>query len=193
MVAYRAQMPLRPSADGAWTKAQLTALTKAAGSVASDQTLLLDDEHVPIDVLCGKIRRYVRDQGVRVVGIDYLTQIPASEKYKGNKRMETTEVSNKLRVLAKELQISIVLLSQLSRAQDVYDKELDEYVQPRPKMSSLKETSAIEEDAHVIIGIHRDDRIDPNSAEAIFLKNRAGQCPLIRMTFKGATYTFSER
>lgn len=138
-----------------------------------------------------KARRLVREHGVKLIMIDYLQLMNASGMSFGSRQEEVSTVSRSLKGLAKELNIPILALSQLNRG--VESREGNEG--KRPQLSDLRESGAIEQDADMVIFIHRPEyyRIyaDQNGrdlrgkAEIIIAKHRNGAVDDVLLTFKG--------
>lgn len=138
-----------------------------------------------------KARRLVREHGVKLIMIDYLQLMNASGMSFGSRQEEVSTVSRSLKGLAKELNIPILALSQLNRG--VENREGNEG--KRPQLSDLRESGAIEQDADMVIFIHRpeyyriyaDDkgRDLKGKAEIIIAKHRNGAVGDVLLTFKG--------
>ena len=138
-----------------------------------------------------KARRLVREHGVKLIMIDYLQLMNASGMSFGSRQEEVSTISRSLKGLAKELNIPILALSQLNRG--VENREGNEG--KRPQLSDLRESGAIEQDADMVIFIHRpeyyhiyaDDkgRDLRGMAEIIIAKHRNGAVGDVLLTFKG--------
>ncbi len=137
-----------------------------------------------------KARRLVREHGVKLIMIDYLQLMNASGTKFGSRQEEVSNVSRSLKGLAKELNIPILALSQLNRG--VESREGNEG--KRPQLSDLRESGAIEQDADMVIFIHRPEyyRIYEDNgrdlrgkAEIIIAKHRNGAVGDVLLTFKG--------
>ncbi len=134
--------------SGRLSEEEWSRLTTAAG-ILRDVPIYLDDTPgIPILELKGKVRRFVRDKGVKVVMIDYLQLIkgPPAE----NRQQEVAGISRALRAIANDHKIVVIALSQLSRAPKGQEKK-------RPILSDLRESGAIEQDADMVIFIHREE------------------------------------
>ena len=135
-------------------------------------------------------RRLAREHGgLSLIVIDYLQlmQIPGGSENRVN---EVSEISRNIKALAKELNVPVIALSQLSRkSEDRHDK--------RPMMSDLRESGAIEQDADVIMFVYRDEVYNPESeykgtAEIIIGKQRNGPIGMVRFTFSGQFCRFDD-
>jgi replicative DNA helicase len=158
-------------------------LTKAAGTL-SEARIYIDDTPAQsaLDIRA-KARRLRAELGdLSLVIIDYL-QLMQGRSRSENRQQEVSEITRALKALAKELQVPVVALSQLSRA-------VEQRKPPRPQLSDLRESGAIEQDADVVALIYRDELYDENSAdkgiaEIIIGKQRNGPTGVVRLTFRG--------
>ncbi|MGB9590641.1 MAG: replicative DNA helicase, partial [Candidatus Hydrothermia bacterium] len=126
-----------------------------------------------------KARRIVRDEGVKLISIDYMQLIrgPRSE----NRQIEVTLVSQGLKALARELNLPIVVLSQLSRSSERRDDTT-------PRLSDLRESGSIEQDADIVMFLHRPEiynqsQAEKNTIDIIVSKNRNGPVGKTKLTF----------
>ena len=135
-----------------------------------------------------RVRRLTREQGqLGLVVIDYL-QLMQVTGNKENRVNEVSEISRSMKSLAKEMNVPIVALSQLNRG-------LEQRTDKRPKMSDLRESGSLEQDADIIVFIYRDvvyneDTAEPNKAEIIIAKQRNGPIGTVNLYFRGETTTF---
>ena len=131
-----------------------------------------------------KCRKLKLEKGLGMVVIDYLQLITASTNRRGGSReQEIAEISRSLKILAKELDIPVIALSQLSRAPEQRPDH-------RPMLSDLRESGSIEQDADKVIFLYRDDYYNEDSekkniAEIIMAKHRAGSTGTIELLWLG--------
>ena len=158
----------------------------AAASLLSETQIYIDDTPgVTVNLMKAKLRRL---KDVKLVIIDYL-QLMQSEHHTDNRVQEVAEISRSLKIMAKELNVPVVCLSQLSRASEQRSDK-------RPMLSDLRESGAIEQDADIVMFIYRDDYYDDESenkniAEIIIAKNRHGATGTIELQWVGQYTTFS--
>ena len=144
-----------------------------------------------------KARRMVREKGVRMIMIDYLQLMNASGIRFGNRQEEVSTISRSLKGLAKELNIPVMALSQLNRT--VENRE--GYEGKRPQLSDLRESGAIEQDADMVVFVHRPEyygiKTDPKGndlqgkAEIIIAKHRKGKTDTVLLNFEGQYTRFT--
>ena len=171
---------------------------RKAISVLADAPIFIDDSsmNTPAEIL-SKCRRLKNDPnyGLDFVMIDYLQLMNTGPKSKADSRQqEVSEISRSLKVLAKELNVPVLALSQLSRA--VESRAGDH----KPQLSDLRETGSIEQDADIVMFIHRPSRyadtnkdgtMNQNEAFLILAKHRNGALGEIPLHWDGSTTTFT--
>ena len=165
--------------DSDWTK-----IGKAINRL--EIPLMLDDNpRVTVMEIRAKARRTkARYGGLALIVIDYLQLMSGGNAE--NRQLEVSEISRGLKILARELEVPIVALSQLSR-------NLETRADKRPMLADLRESGSLEQDADVVLFLYRDevynrDSADKGSAEVIIAKHRSGPTGHVRLVFNG-TYT----
>jgi replicative DNA helicase len=149
----------------------------------SGMRLFIDDTaNVGVLEMRAKSRRLQSEHGLNLLVVDYIQLMSARGRYE-NRTLELASISRSMKGLAKELNVPIVVLSQLSRAPEARSDH-------RPQLSDLRESGALEQDADVVILIYRDDAYnrDPNNpdagtAELILAKQRNGPTGVVRLAF----------
>ena len=157
-------------------------LTNSAGTI-SEAKIFLDDSvgYTPTE-LRAKCRKMKMEHNLGLIIIDYLQLMNAS-KASASRQADISEISRSLKMLAKELGVPIIALSQLSRAPEQRDDH-------RPMLSDLRESGSIEQDADMVMFLYRDDYYNPetekkNVAEVILAKNRAGSTGTVELLWLG--------
>ena len=155
--------------------------TKLAGC-----NILIDDTAgITVSGMKGKLRRV---QNLGLVVIDYL-QLMGSTSRSDNRVTVISEITRQLKVMAKELNVPVILLSQLSRA-------VESRTDKRPMMSDLRESGSIEQDADIILFLYRDayynkESTKQNISECIVAKNRHGETGTVELIWNGQFTRFS--
>ncbi len=156
------------------------ALTHVAARMAEMKFFMDDTAMLDIAELRAKTRKLKIEHNLQLLVVDYLQLIHAARKYE-SRHLEVSEVSRALKALAKELNIPIIALAQLSRA-------VDSRMDKRPMLSDLRESGAIEQDADIIMFLYRDvvynpDTENPAGAELIVGKHRNGPTGTVFLNF----------
>lgn len=163
-------------------------LGQASGRL-SDIPLYIDDTPgLTSAELRAKCRKAKLEKNIGLVIIDYL-QLMESKTKSPSRQQEISEISRSLKILAKELQIPVIALSQLSRA-------TESRTDHKPMLSDLRESGAIEQDADIVMFIHREDYYNPetekkNIAEIIIAKNRSGETGSVELAWLGQYTKFA--
>ena len=160
-----------------------------AAASLSETTLLIDDNPtLSVADMNAQCRR-VKNLGLVVVDYLQLMQSAGGKQTSGENRQQiVADMSRMLKIMAKELEVPVLCLSQLSRANEGRSDK-------RPMLSDLRESGAIEQDADVVIGLYREgyynkDCDNPNAAEAIVLKNRKGETGTVDLMWLGDYTTY---
>lgn len=143
-----------------------------------------DTSSMTVVELRNKARRAMHDHQIGVIIVDYLQLIAGSERYAGNRVQEVTEISRGLKILARELEVPVVALAQLSRSVTGRDD-------PRPVLSDLRESGSIEQDADLVMFLHRPDYYkqhdenyeETHITELLIAKHRHGAIGKIELYF----------
>lgn len=170
-------------------------VNEAISRLADTKMYIDDTAGMTISEIRAKCRRLASmKDGLDVIIIDYLQLIQGSDRYKGNRVQEVTEISRNLKTLAMELKVPVIALSQLSRSVEGKGRKDN-----RPILSDLRESGSIEQDADIVAMLHREsyyDRealIDENTSPTtlIIAKHRNGPVTDIPLIFKTNTSTFT--
>lgn len=159
-------------------------------SILSNAPLYVNDEpYLTPQILKRRARRLKREKGIELIVIDYL-QLMAGDRRTENKQQEVSEISRQLKLLARELDIPIIALSQLSRG-------LEARQDKRPIMSDIRESGAIEQDADLVMFLYRDEYYnentqDKNIAEVIISKHRKGATGTVKLFYKKEFCAFAD-
>ncbi len=157
------------------------------GKVGPANLVIDADPGLSVSQMRSRARRVKRERGLALIVIDYLQLMTGV----GNSRNEELGgITRALKLLARELEVPIVLLSQLSR-------KVEERANKRPILSDLRESGAIEQDADVVVMMYRDEYYNPDSAfkgiaEAIINKQRMGECGTVMLHFEGQYSHFTD-
>jgi replicative DNA helicase len=149
----------------------------------ADAPLFIDDSpNMSMMQIRAKCRRLRQRHDLRLVVVDYL-QLMSSPRRTENRQQEVSEISRQLKLLAKEIGVPIVAISQLNRGPE-------QRTDKRPMLSDLRESGAIEQDSDVVILLHREDAYDresPRAGEADFIvaKHRNGPTTTVTVAFQG--------
>ena len=167
--------------QGVATDEDMKRAARRAPDIAAAPLWINDAALLSLPVLRGRIRNLVRTQGLRLVIVDYLQlmQAPKSE----NRQQAVAEISRNLKLIAKDFDITVVVLCQLNRGPEQRQEK-------KPMVSDLRESGAIEQDADIVILLHRDDAYDRESprageADLIVGKHRGGPTATITVAFQG--------
>lgn len=160
-------------------------IAKASGPLANHKLFIDETAAVTVSEIKAKCKKIKLQYGLDVVIIDYLQLITSKGE---NRVQEISKISRALKQLAKELDVTVIALSQLSRAPEARTEH-------RPMLSDLRESGSIEQDADVVIFLYRDEYYnkeseDKNIAECIFAKNRNGKVGTIKLAWLGQFQKF---
>jgi len=156
-------------------------LARAAGRLAEANIFVDDTPSISVLELRAKARRLKAEKGLGLVIVDYL-QLMRGYGRPENRQQEISEISRSLKAMARELNVPVIAVSQLSRA-------VEQRTPKRPQLSDLRESGAIEQDADLVLFIYREDYYNPNTpkkgiAEVIVAKQRNGPIGTIELMFQ---------
>ena len=165
--------------------------TKLAGSIGplSEAEIFIDDTPgISVTEIRAKCRKLKLEKNIGMVVIDYLQLVQGSNKRNGSREQEISEISRSLKILAKEIGVPVIALSQLSRA-------VEQRPDHRPMLSDLRESGAIEQDADIVMFLYRDDYYNQDSekkdiAEVIIAKHRGGSTGTVELLWLGSYTKF---
>lgn len=181
ILAAFAQMNLSSLFKGELEGTDLVNLITASNELSNYNLHVDDTAAISLIELKAKLRRLKMEEGLDLVVIDYLQLMTTGERIE-NRVQEISQISRGLKAIAKELDVPVLALSQLSRA-------LEQRPDKRPKLSDLRESGAIEQDADIVMFLYRDyvynkETENPNLAEVIVSKHRNGPIGVVNLIWK---------
>lgn len=197
MISDEARIPGQKLKSGKMDDVDYLNLQTAAEKI-SDLPIFIDDTPgITITEMRAKCRRLKLRNDIKLVVVDYIQLMQGSENGKGgNREQEISQISRGLKMLAKELDVPVIALSQLSRAVETRGGS------KRPQLSDLRESGAIEQDADIVTFVYRpeyynilEDEIGKSTkgiAELIFAKHRNGSLETVPLRFEGEFTSFSD-
>jgi replicative DNA helicase len=182
LLTSEAQIDSHRLMSGAIGQKDYGRISHAIETLSAMRLFIDDTANVGVLEMRAKARRLQAEHGLKLIVVDYIQLMTARGRYE-NRTLELASISRSLKGLAKELNVPIVVLSQLSRAPE-------SRADHRPQLSDLRESGALEQDADVVVMIYRDDAYnrDPNNpdagtAELIVAKQRNGPTGVVRLAF----------
>ena len=190
LVASVAQIDAHKFRTGHLSREDWRRMTEALGQISSAPLWIDDAGSTSVLEIGAKARRLKRDKGLSLVIVDYLQLITARGRF-GSRQEEVASISRGLKGLAKELQIPVLVLSQLTRAPEREERG--------PQLSDLRESGAIEQDADVVMFIYRPNffKLDAapeerDQAEILIAKQRNGPTDKVKFVFRSRLTRFEE-
>ena len=156
-------------------------LTMAIGALSEADIYIDDTPGITVTDIRAKLRRLKKERGLGLVVIDYLQLIQGRGRPGENRQQEVSEISRTLKQIARELEVPVIALSQLSRG-------VEQRQDKRPMLSDLRESGSIEQDADIVAFLYRDDYYDretekKNIIEIIIAKQRNGPVGTVELVF----------
>ena len=186
-----AKVPMQNALTGKMTNDEWKRIWTATKQLENSKIYVDHSSLTTPATLLSKCRRLKAKEGkLDLIMIDYLQLMTADNKKKENRQSEISEISRNLKVAAKELNVPIIVLSQLSR--DIEKREGH-----RPQLSDLRDSGAIEQDADIVMFLHNPEKYndtptedEPGVVELIFAKHRNGQVGSVKLRWIGEYTTF---
>ena len=182
MLSAESRVPLHHMRSGTMGEEEWGRLARRMGEISNAPLFIDDSPNMTMMEIRAKCRRLKQRHDLRLVIIDYL-QLMSSGKKVESRQQEVSEFSRQLKLLAKELDVPVVAISQLNRGPE-------QRTDKKPLLSDLRESGSIEQDADMVILLHREDAYDrehPRQGEAdlIVAKHRNGQTKTVVVAFQG--------
>ncbi|BAU31081.1 replicative DNA helicase [Microcella alkaliphila] len=189
LLSAEASIPLHAMRKGTLEGRDWTAIAATRGRIADAPLYIDDSPNMTLVEIRAKCRRLKQTVGLKMVVIDYL-QLMTSGKRVESRQQEVSEFSRALKLMAKELQVPVVALSQLNRGPE-------QRADKKPAISDLRESGSLEQDADMVILLHRDSAYDkesarPGEADLIVAKHRNGPTDTITVAFQGHLSRFAD-
>ena len=182
LLAAEARVALQTLRTGSLSEADWERLASASDRVREAPLFVDDSASTTLMSIRSKCRRLQQTKGLGLVVVDYLQLLGSSRRF-DNRQQEVAEFSRSLKLLAKELDVPVVALSQLNRGSE-------QRADKRPMLSDLRESGSLEQDPDIVVLIHREDVYDKNSprageADLIVAKHRNGPTGVVTVAFQG--------
>ncbi|QOR72907.1 replicative DNA helicase [Ruania alkalisoli] len=182
MLSAESQVPLQNMRKGNMRDEDWTRLARTMGKVSEAPLYIDDSPNMSLMEIRAKCRRLKQRNDLKLVIIDYL-QLMSSGKRVESRQQEVSEFSRAIKLLAKELEVPVIAISQLNRGSE-------QRTDKKPQVSDLRESGSIEQDADMVILLHRDDMYEKESprageADVIVAKHRNGPTDTIVVAFQG--------
>lgn len=182
LLSAEAQVPMHHMRSGTMSDADWTKLAGKMGVVSEAPMFIDDSPNMTLMEIRAKCRRLKQRHDLRLVVVDYL-QLMTSGKRVESRQQEVSEFSRSLKLLAKELGVPVIAISQLNRGPE-------QRVDKKPMLSDLRESGSLEQDADMVVLLHREDAYEPESprageADFIIAKHRNGPTGKVTVAFQG--------
>jgi replicative DNA helicase len=182
LLSAEAKIPLNHMRNGHMNDDDWAKLARKMGEVSSAPFFIDDSPNMTMMEIRAKARRLKQRHGLRLIVIDYL-QLMTSGKKVESRQLEVSEFSRQIKLLAKELDVPIIALSQLNRGPEQRSDK-------RPMLSDLRESGSLEQDADMVVLLHREDVYEkestrPGEADLIVAKHRNGPTRDVVVAFQG--------
>jgi replicative DNA helicase len=182
LISAEAQVPLGDIRKGHMSDENWRRIAKKTADVSSAPLFIDDSPNQTMMEIRAKARRLKQRHDLKLVIVDYM-QLMSSGKRVESRQLEVSEFSRQMKLLAKELEVPVIALSQLNRGPE-------QRTDKKPMLSDLRESGSLEQDADMVILLHRDDMYNNASerageADLIIAKHRNGQTKTVTVAFQG--------
>ena len=182
LFAMQSHVEAQKIRTGDLSEAEWTEVIESAVNIGESRLIIDDTPSITVAELRSKCRKYKLEYGLEIIIIDYLQLMSGSGRSGDSRQQEISDISRALKALARELNVPVVALSQLSRA-------VESRPNHRPMLSDLRESGAIEQDADLVMFIYRDDYYNEDSdkkgiAEIIIAKQRNGPIGTVELSWQ---------
>jgi replicative DNA helicase len=179
LLSAESQIPLHNMRNGTMRDEEWVKLAQCMGRIAEAPLFIDDSPNMSMMEIRSKARRLKQRHNIQLVVVDYL-QLMTGNKRAESRQQEVSELSRSLKLLAKELEVPVIAMSQLNRGPE-------QRTDKRPQLSDLRESGAIEQDADIVILLYREDMIEPESprageADLIVAKHRNGRTDTVTVS-----------
>jgi replicative DNA helicase len=189
LFSAEARVLLNNMRSGRMSDEDWTRMARRSGELAEAPLYIDDSPNLTMMEIRAKARRLKQRQDLKLVVIDYL-QLMTSGKRVESRQQEVSEFSRAIKLLAKELEVPVIALSQLNRGSE-------QRTDKKPMLSDLRESGSIEQDSDVVMLVHREDMYEKESARAgeadiILAKHRNGPTGVVTVAFQGHYSRFTD-
>lgn len=176
--------------NGILEETEWQSIQNASDRIARAQLFIDDTPGLTVIEMRSRARRLKSDIGLDLLIIDYLQLMQGGQTRDGNRQQEISEISRSMKALARELDVPVIALSQLSRAVEMRAEK-------KPQLSDLRESGSLEQDADIVLFLYREsyyksDAENKSLTELIIAKHRNGPTGGVNLNFKNETMTFTE-
>jgi replicative DNA helicase len=188
LLSSESSIGLTAMRSGKMNEADWQKLARKMSNVSNAPLFIDDSPNLTITEIRAKCRRLKQRHDLKLVVVDYLQLMTSGRKVE-SRQQEVSEFSRSLKLLAKELDVPVVAISQLNRGPE-------QRTDKRPMLSDLRESGSLEQDSDVVILIHREEHYDkearPGEADLIVAKHRNGPIATIQVSFQGHYSRFTD-
>ena len=189
LLSAESGVPLASMRSGHMTDQDWQRMARRSGELAEAPLYIDDSANLTMMEIRAKSRRLKQRHDLQLIVIDYL-QLMTSGKRVESRQQEVSEFSRAIKLLAKELSVPVVALSQLNRGSE-------QRTDKKPMLSDLRESGSIEQDSDMVVLVHREDMYEPESprageADLILAKHRNGPTAVVAVAFQGRYSRFSD-